>query len=120
MTSYAIDPELAAALPMMPDFSLTDLPAARAGFNEMVALGPAPDATGVTIENRQVPGGDGDPDIPLRIYRPERVAAPAAIYDVHGGGFFIGNVDLDGPHNIELARELGVVVISVEYRLAPE
>jgi acetyl esterase len=118
--TYAFDPELAAVIPMLPAFSIDDLPAARAQFTEMMAALPAPDSAGVTYEDRRVPGRDGDPDVLLRIYRPEQPSAPAAVYDVHGGGFIIGDLDTDHARNITLARELGVVVVSVDYRLAPE
>jgi len=118
--TYAFDPELAAVLADMPPVAIDDLPAARAGFAAMHAAQPEPDATGVHIEDRSVPGPDGAPDVTVRVYRPERRSAPAAIYDVHGGGFVIGDLTSDHAHNIELARELGVVVVSVDYRLAPE
>jgi acetyl esterase len=118
--TYAIDPELAAAIPMLPPADLTDLPGVRAGLAEALATWPAPDTTGVGIEDLLVPGGAGDPDVPVRVYRPERVAAPAAIYNVHGGGFVLGSVDMDHALCVTLARELGVLVVSVEYRLAPE
>jgi len=48
------------------------------------------------------------------------VTAPAAIYDVHGGGFILGSAKDGHADNLRLARELGVVVVSVDYRLAPE
>jgi acetyl esterase/lipase len=119
-TAYALDPELAAVLPMMPVVGVHDLPAARVGFAELMAGMPAPDTTGVLIEDRTVPGHDGDPEVPIRVYRPERPTAPAAVYDVHGGGFILGDLRTDHARNVELARELGVVVVSVDYRLAPE
>ncbi len=118
--AYAFDPELAAVVPMLPQVDLTDLPTARAQLSEMLGAFATPDPTGVQVEDITVPGPDGAPDVPLRIYRPDRVAAPAAIYDVHGGGFIIGDLDIDHARNLELARELGVVVVSVDYRLAPE
>jgi acetyl esterase/lipase len=117
---YALDPELAAAAALLPVSDLSDLPATRAKAGEMLAQRPQPDTTGIRFEDRQVPGPDGAPDITLRIYRPERVTAPAAIYDVHGGGFVVGTMAMDHERNVTFARELGVVVVSVEYRLAPE
>ncbi len=44
---------------------------------------------------------------------------PAVLY-IHGGGFFVGSIDSEHMGSAALARELGVVVVSVEYRLAPE
>jgi acetyl esterase len=118
--TYAIDPELAAVLPMIPASDLTDLPAARASFADMIAAMPEPDSAGVLVEDRRIPGPAGAPDVPIRIYRPEQPVAPAAVYDVHGGGFIMGDLEIDHARNLVLARELGVVVVSVEYRLAPE
>ncbi|WP_214407060.1 alpha/beta hydrolase [Pseudonocardia lacus] len=118
--TYAFDPELAAVIPLLPAVAIDDLPAARAGFAAMIAEQPEPDTTGVHVEDRSAPGRDGAPEVPLRVYRPERVSAPAAIYDVHGGGFVLGDLSTDHARNVQLARELGVVVVSVDYRLAPE
>jgi len=118
--TYAIDPELAAVLPMIPASDLTDLPAARASFSDMIAAMPKPESEGILVEDRRIPGPAGAPDVPIRIYRPEQPVAPAAVYDVHGGGFIMGDLEIDHARNLVLARELGVVVVSVEYRLAPE
>jgi acetyl esterase len=118
--TYAIDPELAAVLPMIPASDLTDLAAARASFADMIAAMPKPDSAGILVEDRRIPGPAGAPDVPIRIYRPEQPVAPAAVYDVHGGGFIMGDLEIDHARNLVLARELGVVVVSVEYRLAPE
>ncbi|GGW98074.1 hypothetical protein GCM10010383_30270 [Streptomyces lomondensis] len=75
------------------------------------------------VEDRQVPGPEGEPDISVLICRPAAPAVPGplpVIYHVHGGGMIIGNnrVGIDGP--LEWARTLDAVVVSVEYRLAPE
>lgn len=118
--TYAFDPELAAVVPMLPAIDLSDLPRARASLGEMMTMLGTPDTTGVQVEDIQVPGPDGAPDVPLRIYRPDTVAAPAAVYDVRGGGFVVGDLDTDHSRNLDIARELGVVVVSVDYRLAPE
>lgn len=79
-----------------------------------------PDTTGVRIEDREIPGRDGDPAIPIRIYLPEQRSAPAGVYSVHGGGFVAGDLETEHGTNVILARELGVAVVSVDYRLAPE
>ena len=46
-------------------------------------------------------------------------ATPLVVY-AHGGGFVTGNLDTDHAHCVELAREAGCLVVSVDYRLAPE
>ncbi len=119
--SYPFDPELAAAVAMMPVFEITDVPTARAEMGETFAAAfGEPDRSGVQVRDELVPGPDGAPDVRLRIYTPDRLVAPAAIYDVHGGGFMLGTIDMFDGHNLRLARELGVTVVTVDYRLAPE
>jgi acetyl esterase/lipase len=120
LVPYAYDPELAAALALLPVLDFTDLPTARGESSRLIALMSVPDLTGVQVEDRLVPGAAGDPEVKLRIYRPEQTAGPGVIYNVHGGGFTIGDLELDHTRNLELAREVGVVVVSVDYRLAPE
>ncbi len=84
------------------------------------ALLPDLDTSGVSVHEELVPGSDKTPDVPVRIYRPDTVASPALLLDVHGGGFMLGGLDMNHADNVELARNLGVVVVSVDYRLAPE
>lgn len=118
--AYAFDPELAEVVPLLPTLDGSDPAAARAALSEMIAQLPPPDATGVQHEDRVIPGRPGDPDVPIRIYRPDERRAPAAIYSVHGGGFIAGDIETEHASNIRLARELGIVVVAVDYRLAPE
>jgi acetyl esterase/lipase len=58
---------------------------------------------------------------PLRIYRPEGEVGrrPGLLY-LHGGGFCMGSVEIENAGAAELAYALGAVVVSVDYRLAPE
>jgi acetyl esterase len=61
--------------------------------------------------------------LPARIYRPEATveknSVPTLVF-LHGGGFVIGDIDTHDDHGRWLCRELGAVVLSVGYRLAPE
>lgn len=60
--------------------------------------------------------------VPLRLYRPAEApaaGAPALVY-FHGGGWVIGDLDTHDVLCRELARQSGVVVLAVHYRLAPE
>lgn len=78
------------------------------------------DAPMASVVDRTVPGPDGAPEIPIRVYTPEGDGPfPMCVY-FHGGGFTIGSVDSHDPVTRRLAYEAGVVVVSVEYRLAPE
>lgn len=122
--SYNYDPELASLLELLPDtsFGISDPQKARTGFLEMISLLNADlDQKGVAIENHSIAGPAGAPDVPVRIYSPEGLeqAVPGIIH-IHGGGFVIGNLDSELGSCVALCRVLGVVVVSVDYRLAPE
>lgn len=56
----------------------------------------------------------------LRIFTPEAPLTGAALLWIHGGGMVIGAAAQDDAFCAETARELKIVVISTEYRLAPE
>lgn len=77
----------------------------------------------VGIRFATAPARDGY-EIPLRIYRPraipDRQADVPLILWFHGGGWVLGNVVNYDPICTELAAALGAVVVSVDYRLAPE
>ena len=80
---------------------------------------PLPD--GVTTEDHYAPGPDGAPDVMVRLYRPDGLAPGGpAFYWIHGGGMVLGNVDNSDGFCGEQAANLGILVASVEYRLAPE
>ncbi|TDD27935.1 alpha/beta hydrolase [Kribbella turkmenica] len=74
---------------------------------------------GVTTEDRVFEAADGQ-KIALRVYVPDHRSNRGAIYHVHGGGFIVGDLEMSHQLNVELAREVGSVVVSVGYRLAPE
>ncbi|MBS1895284.1 MAG: alpha/beta hydrolase [Actinobacteria bacterium] len=119
--TYAYDPELAAHLEMIPSLDLADVAASRAATEALAGLLPPVDDTGVEIRKVEVPSAAGGPPIPLRTYTPVAGERPLpVIYDIHGGAFVVGSLDLGEARNVHLARELGVMVASVDYRLAPE
>jgi acetyl esterase len=70
------------------------------------------------VEDRRIPGPAGP--LAVRIYRPRPGPALPGLVFYHGGGWVIGS--LDGYDGIcrHLAREADCVVVSVDYRLAPE
>jgi len=110
-----IDPELEPFLPLFPAADLTDPVTARKNLAELAAAAPAPDTTGMEIEDRTVPA---DPEVPVRIYRPHR--AQGAIVWLHGGGFVMGDLETEHPWAVRVAGGSGEVVVSVDYRRAPE
>jgi acetyl esterase/lipase len=110
-----MDPELEAFIPLFPPADLTDPVTARKDLAELAAAVPAPDTTGMEVEDRTVPA---DPEVAVRTYRPHR--ARGAIVWLHGGGFVMGDLDTEHPWAARLADGSGAVVVSVGYRLAPE
>jgi acetyl esterase/lipase len=106
----------------MPQFEATDVTEARAMFAAFIALQPAYDAPiPLTIADTVAPGVAGGPSVPVRVYTPDLGDGPmpGTLY-LHGGGFSVG--DLDSEHNgaARFAAEAETVVVSVDYRLAPE
>jgi acetyl esterase len=72
-----------------------------------------------SIEDRSIPGPDGA-DIPVRIYTPEGDGPFPLHVTYHGGGFVIGNLDTHQALAQGIAVGSRSVVVSVDYRLAPE
>lgn len=70
------------------------------------------------VENRMIPGPDGE--IPVRIYTPgEEIPYPVLVY-FHGGGWVLSNLDTHDMLCRKLANRADCIVVSVDYRLAPE
>jgi acetyl esterase/lipase len=92
----------------------------RAQTEEMARSQSTPIAR-VSTEDRRVPGPAGAPDVMVRMYRPtDPTGELPGLYWIHGGGMILGNVDQDDLACKAYAEQLGCVVVSVEYRLAPE
>src|SRR3984885_2552506 len=117
-----IDPALrdAAAGLDVNEFQAESLPAERARADRIAAdRAAAVDTGNVAIEDRAIPGPAGQ-QLGLRLYRgPVTTAAPLVVY-AHGGGFVTGNLDTDHAHCVQLARDAGCLVVSVDYRLGPQ
>ena len=93
---------------------------ARAGMRAMTCgmvqphqVIPVGDVTDLTV-----PGGSGD--LPARAYRPEGEGPWPTVLFLHGGGFVVGDLDTHDQVCRRLCRDADTVVVSVEYRLAPE
>ena len=103
----------------LPPFEELTVPAARAAAQGFLQLqGDAVDVASVV--NRSLPGPAGE--IPIRVYTPRGVEAgalPAVVY-FHGGGWVIGDLEVVDKPCRQLAASSGAVVVSVDYRLAPE
>ncbi len=96
-----------------------DPPAARIQYAEMVAAAAGDPPGGVEVQDGSIPG-PGD-EMPTRLYRPENVTGPLPILVYfHGGGFVIGDLDTHDIPCRRLCLSAGCLVVSVDYRLAPE
>jgi acetyl esterase len=70
------------------------------------------------VEDRKIPGPGGE--IPIRVYTPQGSGPFPVLVFFHGGGWVICDLDShDAPCRI-LTNKVGCVVVSVDYRLAPE
>jgi acetyl esterase len=97
---------------------------ARAERAEMVAqFVPMPEYAGVRVEDRAILVADraGGREVGLRVYRPAAGDGPwPVVVFFHGGGFVVCTLETHDPYCRALAIEAGVMVVSVDYRLAPE
>jgi acetyl esterase len=93
---------------------------ARAYFDTAtVALrSAAPLAEVRSTEDSTIPGPAGE--IPIRVYRPDVDGPVPTMAFFHGGGFVIGNIESHDDQARLICRDVGIVVVSVDYRLAPE
>jgi acetyl esterase len=93
---------------------------ARAERAEMVAqFVPMPEYAGVGAEDRTISAGGRE--IAVRIYRPATGEGPwPVVVFFHGGGWVVCTLETHDPYCRALATEAAVMVVSVDYRLAPE
>ena len=97
---------------------LSELPIAVAREGYRLSRPVNPDLAIHAIENRTIDGPLGN--IPIRIYRPADDGLFGTLVYFHGGGWVIGDLDTCDSVCREIATLAGVVVVSVDYRLAPE
>jgi len=113
----SLDPELVGLVELLPDMAgaLDDIPAARGMLAGFIPNDP-PEAEG-RVEMTELPVGPTT----LRVYRPRGVAGELpGLLHIHGGGFCLGNAEIDHAQSVALADRLQAVVATIDYRLAPE
>jgi acetyl esterase len=118
-----LDPQAQAFLDQMvamagPPMHTLPVPDARA---LMMALAGMSGASGVSlakVDDRAIPGPAGT--IPVRIYTPNGTGPFPILVYYHGGGWVLGSLDTHDSICRELAHGAGCLVVSVDYRLAPE
>jgi acetyl esterase len=121
----SLDPEIAALLPALnggfPRVETMTAPQLRAVIRERAQLLRDPEPVAEVID-RTVPGPAGE--ITVRIYRPsrpvgERTSLPIVVF-AHGGGFVFCDLDSHDDLCRAMTNGVGSIVVSVDYRLAPE
>ena len=99
-----------------------DIPAARERIRaarKALVESTKPTNVNVVVHERGIPTRDGT-TIAVRIYTPkDAVASPVFVMN-HGGGFCVGDLDSEEVNCLTFCEELGLVVVNVDYRLAPE
>lgn len=104
----------AAGGPALNEMAPADARVAAEGF---AALG-GPGEDVAAIADRTIPGPGGD--IPVRIYTPSGSGPMPCLVYFHGGGWVIGDISTTDSVCRVMANQTGAVVVSVDYRLAPE
>ncbi len=119
-----VAPELRAGLDSLPDFEWNDDALAQVrSFDVRSMPMPAlsPGQTSVLREERFIPGPPGAPDVRILIYTPPGSSTSRPVFfHAHGGGYIIGAPEINEGHSRSIASEHDCVVVSVDYRLAPE
>jgi acetyl esterase len=98
-------------------FNESTVEEARAAIQAVALAAGAPEPV-AKVEDRMVPGPKGE--IPVRIYTPEGAGPFPILVYFHGGGWTIGSLDTHDGSCRQLCNAAGCVVVSVDYRLAPE
>ncbi len=125
-TNRIYDPTVEKLASMFPRFDVSDAFATRVVLNEFLGAMAAKGVERPTDDRieeieRTIPGPDGAPEVPIRIYMPkDRTEAGSGFVDFHGGGFILGDLETAHPRCLIMAAEGGAVSVGVDYRLAPE
>jgi acetyl esterase len=115
-----VNPELLQGLEMFPDLDLRPelLQVMREGAAQLRQPTEVDESLSLTDET--IVGPDDNP-VPLRIYRPRasNETLPVLLW-IHGGGYIFGSYEDNDPLCMQIVQEANCVVVSVDYRLAPE
>lgn len=119
-----LDPQCQALIDMVNQaggapFDANDYQAAREGYRQTIAVYKHPTPTLFEVSDQQIPGTDGN-TITIRHYRPNEDSDLPALIFFHGGGWAVGDLDTHDHVCRYLSAKGQCVVISVDYRLAPE
>ncbi|PWK68238.1 alpha/beta hydrolase [Aminobacter sp. AP02] len=113
-----VDPELRPILEHIPplDLGMYNLEAVRAA-----QFPPALPLPAIQPQDRFIRGGAGNPRLRVVVLDPApQATGKAAILHIHGGGLVVGKPEVAIAELQQLAADLGAIIVSVDYRLAPE
>lgn len=120
-TRNLVDPELIALLDISPPLELAVETLATIRRGEILAAVDPQAVAKVDMVTRTMAGPRGAPAVGVRIYTPrDRHGLLPCIFHIHGGGYVVGSsAQLESVHR-PMALALNAVIVSVDYRLAPE
>ena len=118
-----VDPHIAPLLELLatvPPMSEGSPEAAREAFRRLTVEGRRPEQVVQvgSVEDTTIPGPAGD--LAARVYRPSAEGPLPTVMLFHGGGWVIGDLDTHDSMARSICRDCDAVVVSVDYRLAPE
>jgi len=118
-------------MPLAPEYAAMLAEAAAAGAPPMTALSPTearamyqamrpanPELEVASVKDIDIPGPAGQ--IKARVYAPEGAGPHPVLMNFHGGGWVIGDLETADGVSRDLCRTADCIVVSVDYRLAPE
>ena len=117
-----LQPDVAMVLQMiaamnLPTFDSLPVDQARAFLAQLSAARPPGPAVGEIIDG-QLPGAASP--LAYRLYRPDSAGPHPVVVYFHGGGWVLGSHDSDDPLCRDLCQRSGAIILSVDYRHAPE
>jgi acetyl esterase len=120
-----MDEEIASFVAAAPHLDLRDVEGARRTarsiYEQSQGQGEPSWLAQVDVVDRTVPGPPGAEEVPVRIFRPHGVPGPLpALVYFHGGAFVLGDLEANARVSGRYAPAAGVLVVHVDYRLAPE
>ncbi len=115
-----IHPDLQQAAKMSPTFSFSNT---NLWFIHLLMnLIPTPKTPDdILVENIFIHGQADQTKLRVRIYKPKSITAPTPVLIwLHGGGYVMGKPEMDDRSCAAFVRELGISIVSVDYRYAPK
>jgi len=116
-----VHPEMQEIARKMPKFAITAKTFWLFRLLMRFLIRPSRIPAGIQVKNISITSWDSNKQIRLRIYQPEKVMtkAPVLVW-MHGGGYVIGAPEQDDIYVLPFVQKIGLVVVSVDYRLAPD